>query len=275
MNTEKIGLGLVTYKRPLFFEQSFASVPVDLLDEVVVVNDGTPYEKQISVPLIQHEVNKGVGISKNDAIRHLLNRGCDYIFLMEDDIIIKDPLVFQAYINAYKETGIHHFNYSQHGSMNKKDHNNGPMHKPLAEEQQPEPNPLSFISYKNNVEIALYPHCVGAFSFYTRKCLEDIGLIDEAFYNATEHLEHTYRICKANLHPPFWWFADLKKSTDYLTDIPWHPHTSTIASAPDFRKLIDESYNHFQKVHGHGIFQIPNYNLQEVTQILKTIYKNK
>jgi glycosyltransferase involved in cell wall biosynthesis len=175
--SQKIGLGIVTYNRPDYFKKIFASVPLYAVDEIVVVNDGTPYE-EIPVPLIQHETNKGVGISKNDAMKHLLAKGCDYIFLMEDDIIIKDPTVFQKYIEASKETGIQHFNYSQHGLMNKHANTNIP-------------SPKTKIEYNNGIKIELYPHCVGAFSFYTRKCLETVGLLDETFYNATEHVEHT------------------------------------------------------------------------------------
>lgn len=262
MTKEKIGLGIVTYKRPEYFKKIFSSVPLGVVDEIVVVNDGTPYDQKIDVPLIQHETNKGVGISKNDAFRHLLNKGCDYIFLMEDDIIIKNPEVFQAYIDAYKKTGIHHFNYSQHGLMNKYPNTNTPA-------------PRNIVEYSKDTQIALYMHCVGAFCFYTRKCLEEIGLIDEAFYNASEHLEHTFRIINANMHPPFWWFADLKNSNSYLADIPWTRESSTISSNPNHNKTVNDSYNHFKKIYKHGILEIPNTPLSVVQSKLKEIYKNK
>jgi hypothetical protein len=49
--------------------------------------------------------------------------------------------------------------------------------------------------------------------------LEQVGLIDERFYNAFDHVEHTYRIIKAGFHPNFWWFADVANSHDLLSDI--------------------------------------------------------
>lgn len=259
--SEKIGLGIITYNRPEYFKRIFKSVPLDVLNSVVVVNDGTPYGEDLPVKVIQHDKNKGVGISKNDAIKHLLNDDCDYIFLMEDDIIIKDPKVFGKYIEASKETGIQHFNYSQHGLMNKLQNSNTP-------------NPKIKIEYKNGVSIDLYLHCVGAFSFYTKKCLNVVGLLDETFYNATEHLEHTFSIIKNGMHPPFWWFADIHNSNQYLDDIPWSPQTSTISSKPDHRDTVLKSHRYFFKKHGIELLQIKEESLDVVKQKLKQIYSN-
>lgn len=259
--SEKIGLGIVTYNRPDYFKKIFSAVPQSAVDEIVVVNDGTPYG-DISVPLIQHETNKGVGVSKNDAMRHLLAKGCDYIFLMEDDIIIKDAGVFQKYIEASKETRIQHFNYSQHGVMNKFANTNTP-------------SPKTKIEYNDGIKIALYPHCVGAFSFYTRKCLEQVGLLDETFYNATEHVEHTYSIIKNNMHPPFWWFADIADSNQYLDDIPWSIQTSTISSKPNHNDMVRKGLEYFNKKHGVDLFKIVPESLDVVKTKLKEIYKNE
>ena len=259
---EKIGLGVVTYNRPEYFKKIFASIPLYAVDEIVIVNDGTPYGEENYVHCIQHETNMGVGISKNDAIKHLLSKGCDYIFLMEDDIIIKDPIVFQKYIQASKQSGIQHFNYSQHGLMNKF---------PNTET----PSPKTIIQYSSDVSVALYPHCVGAFSFYTKKCLDKVGLLDEKFYNATEHLEHTYNIIKNGMHPPFWWFADLPDANKYLADIPWSVQGSTISSNPKHRDTVLESHRYFHQKHKIQLLQIPMESLDNVKQNLKSIYKNE
>jgi glycosyltransferase involved in cell wall biosynthesis len=260
--SEKIGLGVLTYNRPEYFKKIFSSIPLNVVDEIVIVNDGTPYKEKVQVPYIQHDKNKGIGVSKNNALKHLLNKGCDYIFLMEDDIIIKDPEVFQAYIKASKETGIQHFNYSQHGLMNKLPNTDTP-------------NPKTKIEYKNNIIIDLYLHCVGAFSFYTKKCLDKVGLMDETFYNATEHLEHTYNIIKATMHPSFWWFADIHDSNKYLTDIPWSPQTSTISSKPNHANMVRKGLDYFKTKHKIGLFDITQNSLDVVKSELKHIYLNK
>lgn len=259
---EKIGLGIVTYNRKEYFNQIFQSVPLSAIDEIVVVNDGTPYGEEVTMPHIQHEKNMGVGKSKNDAMRHLLDKGCDYIFLMEDDIIIKKPEVFQTYIKASKETGIQHFNYSQHGLMNK-------------HPQSDRPSPKTKIEYQNKISIELYPNCVGAFSFYTKKCIEKVGFIDESFHNALEHVEHTYQIIKNDMHPPFWWFADISNSNEYLNDIPWSPETSTISSKSSHKDNFLNSLKTFKNKNKKDLLEIPAESLDSVKQKLKQIYKNK
>jgi glycosyltransferase involved in cell wall biosynthesis len=258
---KKIGLGLTTYKRPDYFLKVINNIPLkDSGIEVVVVNDGTPYEDiHHGFNHIQHPVNKGVGIAKNSALKFLLEQKCDYFFLMEDDIIIKDPAVFEEYIKMHVDTGIHHFNYSQHGLMNKYPGSDTP-------------SPKTVIQYKNS-KVALYPHCVGAFSFYTRKCLEKVGLMDEKFYNATEHLEHTYRIIQNKMHPSFWWFADLPNANDFLTDIPWTQESSTISSHYNHHNTVVKSLQYFYEKHKVDLLQIPQGNLEEIKLNLKEIYK--
>jgi glycosyltransferase involved in cell wall biosynthesis len=259
--SKKIGLGVVTYNRPEYFKKIFKSIPIHKLDSIVVVNDGTPYG-ELEVPLIQHETNKGVGVSKNDALRFLLEKDCDYFFLMEDDIIIKDPDVFQKYIDTSEETGIQHFNYSQHGLMNK-----------LPNTETPAPK--TRIEYKNGISIELFSNCVGAFSFYTRKCIDGVGLLDEDFHNALEHVEHTFNIIKKDMHPPFWWFADIADSNNYLSDIPWSPQTSTISSKPDHMDSFRKGLEIFAKKHKENLLSIPAQPLDSVKQSLKNIYRNK
>ena len=260
--SNKIGLGIMTYKRPDYFKKIFSSVPKNKIDELVVINDGTPYDFDIDANLIQHDTNKGIGISKNDAMQYLLDKGCEYIFLMEDDIIIDDPSVFEAYINASKETGIQHFNYSQHGLMNKFSNSNNP-------------SPRVKIDYKNNISIELYLHCVGAFSFYTKKCLDKVGLMDERFFNATEHLDHTYSIIKNEMHPPFWWFADIANSNKYLSDIPWTINNSTISSNPKHKEIVLKSHEFFYEKHGVHLLGMSHVSLDVVQNKLKNIFKNK
>ena len=59
----KIGLAIITHKRPEYFKRSFATVPTHAIDDFIVVNDGTPYDFEI-VNLIQNAIPLGVGASK-------------------------------------------------------------------------------------------------------------------------------------------------------------------------------------------------------------------
>jgi GT2 family glycosyltransferase len=257
----KIGLAIITHKRPEYFKRSFATVPMDVIDDFIVVNDGTPYDFEI-VNLIQNAIPLGVGASKNIAFRHLLENRNDHIFIMEDDILIEGASVFNQYIHVSQTSGIQHLNFSQHGLMNKKTIDGTP-------------NPRATIDCGNSARVALYPHCVGAFSYYTRRVLEQVGLIDERFYNAFDHVEHTYRIIKAGFHPDFWWFADVANSHELLSDILWTKETSTISSRSDHASLVGNAFKHFQAIHNLVPTQIPDSSFEAVYENLKRIFTSK
>jgi GT2 family glycosyltransferase len=274
----KIGVGIITCNRNEFLEGLLASLPKHVIDELVIVNDGKA-ENQIKVPgtWLQNEVNLGVGKSKNKAMKHLYEKGCDYIFIIEDDMIIKEESVFQKYINACKESGIQHFNYGPGSPFNRKQHiKDFDLHNRHLLDQHTDPNPKLIIEYNNNVKIALYEHTVAMFSFFTRKVLEEVGFIDEAYYNAWEHVDHTYCIIKAGYHPPFWWFADIADSEKYLTEAPGAIDNSSIANKSDqWLKNVTKGREIYLKKHGHYPNMPPTKTKEQVLQSLKDIKKNE
>ena len=93
---------MVTYNAEHRIRQSSITVP-SWVKHFVIVNDGTPYTDG-SYPenahIIQHETNKSVGQAKNSAIEYLMSQGCEHIFIMEDDVLIKDENVFDQYIKT-------------------------------------------------------------------------------------------------------------------------------------------------------------------------------
>lgn len=256
--SNRIGVGIVTYNRPDFFEKCLASIDRSAIDELVVVNDGTPYTFNDSTILIQHETNKGVGISKNDAFKRLLDAKCNHIFIIEDDIIVKNNQVFQAYIQAGQASGLKHMMYGYHGPANKR---NGV------------PAPRYVIDYGKDLKIALNQHCVGAFCYYTRDVLETVGLNDEAFVNAWEHVEHSYRIVKAGYLPAYWWWPDLANSNDYLDELACSEVSSTIRPQTTWKENIIKGAKHFIGKHGLSPVEIPNATTEDVVAKLKNIYK--
>jgi hypothetical protein len=136
-------------------------------------------------------------------------------------------------------------------------------------------NPKIIVNYNdkenNTIPIPFYLHCVGAFSYYSRKCLEEVGLLCEEYYNACEHVDHTLQIIKAGMHPPFWYFADIPDSSKYLGDEEWSLQQSTISSRPDHQKLMTEADQIFLKRNGCYPGQIPDSTLQEFGTTLKKI----
>lgn len=260
-----IGVGIVTCNRPAFFLKCFKSIPKDV--DLVVVNDGSNFEdwqkllKDRPFDYIHNEQNMGVGKSKNILLRKLLDKGCTDIFLVEDDIIIKNPAVFQEYIKAKEITGIQHFNFGYHGPANKDGVSGGP------------PKPRYVIDY-GDVKIAFNMHSVGAFCYYSKEVLDKAGLIDEEYTNAFEHVDHDYRIYKAGMGAPYWHFPDLANSTEFLDEIQCSEASSSIRPRADWRENIEKGVEIFKRKHGYlPAWQgaVPDMDLKKVQRVLKDV----
>lgn len=259
---KKLGVGIVTYNRFNFFEKCYYSIPLDKVDYLVVVNDGEklPFKLDKNTEIIQHNTNKNVGESKNDAMKFLLNKNCDYIFTVEDDIILKDSNIFEKYINASLKTGIQHFNFgfSQQENL---DSNLNPVYKKI-------------IDYGNNVKIILTQNILGAFTFYTKEALQTIGLHHHLFNKGHgDHLELTYRAYKHNYGTPFWWFADLYESWKMIENQSNFTTDSKVRNKETFLTNFNEARKVFKTLHGCDIFEIPQLSEGEVINYLKKLKK--
>jgi len=272
MKTKKIGLGIVTCNRPEFVSKCIESIDLTMVDEKVIVNDGTIKVDHTGFFVINNKENLGVGKSKNKLLKHLYDKGCDYIFILEDDMLILDNNVFNKYIEAHKASNIHHFNYGPGSPFNRKQNMEFDLHNRHELDQHSEPNPRKIIDYGNNVKISLFQHTVAMFSFFTRKVIEEVGYIDEDFYNAWEHVDHTYRIIKAGYHPPFWYFADLYDSHKFLTEAPEAIDNSSIANdSEQWKKNVYGGREIYLKKHGHYPNEPPFTSSEEVNVILKKL----
>jgi len=196
----KIGVGIITRNRPGFFKKLIATIPN--MDRVVVVNDGDAYDNSlypdVVSEVIQHTKNMGISKSKNDALRFLLNAGCKHIFILEDDITIRDEEIFSKYIRASAASGILHFNYAFHGNWNMDDRGN-PLYKLKK-------------TYPNGITVTFHHNLTAALSYYRDRVIKTVGYLDENYKNVLEHVDHTFQIVKHGFHPPFWWFADILES---------------------------------------------------------------
>lgn len=273
----KIGLGIVTCNRPEFLSKCIESINFDKVDESVIVNDGKIDVKHPSIQVIKNEKNLGVGKSKNKILKNLYDKGCDYIFLLEDDMLMLDDSVFDRYIQAHKKSGIHHFNYGPGSPFNRKQKiENFDLHNRHELDQHSEPNPRKIIDYGDGVKVSLFTHTVAMFSFFTREVIEKVGYIDEEFYNAWEHVDHTYRIIKAGYHPPFWYFADIHDSHKYLTEAPQAIDKSSIAGdSEQWKKNVYGGREIYLKKHGHYPNQPPYFPDEQVKDVLKDLKNEK
>ena len=262
---DKIGIGIVTCNRPKFFLKCFRSIPNNML--LAVVNDGADFEdidilqKEKQFAYLYNDKNVGVGKSKNRLLKYLLENNCDHIFIIEDDIIVKDSSVFEKYINASKTSGIEHFCFGYHGPANRGGISGGM------------PTPRYIIDYKS-FKLAINMHSVGAFCYYSRNVLEKVGLIYEEFTNAFEHVEHSYRIAKAGLCTPYWNFPDLANSFEMLEEIECSEKSSAIRPRKDWQENIRAGALLFQKKHKYlPAWQgaVPDTTQEDVIKFLKKI----
>lgn len=239
----KIGVGIVTFNRQFELKRLYDSLPLDSIDTLVIVNDGEELVDDFETAVIlQNETNIGVGRSKNKALNFLLSSNVDYIFLIEDDLYIKNKNVLHRYIDTHKKTGIHHFNYALHGVLNFTC--TGQSNRKLD------------IIYDNEKLVSLYENCVGAFTFFTTKCLNEVGLYDDNYFNALEHVDHTYEIIKSGYHPPFWFFADIYDSNKYIGDDGWSLKQSVISSNPKAFLNQNNARGYFFFKHRIDLFEI-------------------
>ena len=252
----KIGLGIVTCNREDFYVECLNHVPMDIVDELVTVNDGDKYSTT-SDNFIQHETNKGVGISKNDALKFLIEKDCTHLFLIEDDILIKDKNVFKKYIEAVNITGMKHFMFGYHGPANKDDSKN--------------PNPRLVVEYSKDLSIAFNIHCVGAFCYYHKSVIDKVGLMDENYTNAWEHVDHSYDIVKQGFIPAYWWWPDLSDSYNYLDEQACSEENSAIRPRADWKTNIETGAQHFINKHYYSPINIPDTSDQDILEKLKLI----
>lgn len=234
-----IGLGVITYQRPEFFNKTIASIEKHLLgvaDYICVCNDddeanalrvGYDYSSLSDGIEVGHlSQNSGVATAKNWCLKNLMDHGADWLFICEDDLNIRSPGAITEYIEVSQATGCQHLMFAHHGRANE----SGPI------ESCPESN------------YELFAFCVGAWALYTRETIETVGYMDEGFRNAYEHVEHTFRIFKAGLMTPIWQFMDVFDSTRLIQEQPLSLEHSTIRRNPNWIQSLKGGLDHWRSI---------------------------
>lgn len=215
-----IGVGIVTCGRPGFYAQVRASLTTGF-DELFVYEDGSP---DFGYTGTGDGASRGVGAAKNILFRQMLDAGCDWLFVIEDDILVTSSRVFDEYIGACEESGYEHLSFHGHGPYN--------------------PTPLGA-----NGRVTLWPNYVGAFCVYSRESLETCGLLDEGFHNAWEHVEHTLRLAQEGFTAPWRGAADATGSERWLAEIPGAIEHSVIRRDPEWTQHMEEGKRHWKATH--------------------------
>ena len=262
----KIGVAIIACDRLEYTKQCVESILKNKgpVNELILINDGTKIPDNTLSAGIDVMNNRppyqSVGKAKNNAMRTLLNRGCDHIFLVENDQIIKTSEVWQKYIDAANATGITHLNFGYHGPANRT-----PDYK--------KPNPRYIVEYPGNVKIALNMHSVGAFSYFNKKYIEKVGYHDDFFKNAWEHVELCQRGIEKGLLPAFWWFPDVEGSNEWIEEIPGSIQNSSITHTETWNDNMRKGAEYYKKNHGWIPVHSPDTPLENVLVKLKSIYK--
>ena len=254
-----IGLAIITCEREKFLKKLLKSIDkCDYVDHVVIVNDGNyPLKLNTKHGMIHPGKHSGVAKAKNAGLKHLMEAGCDHLFLMEDDMIVKDKNVFNKYIDMSKQTGIQHLNFCLHGEDNKR---------------SGKPAPKLIVDY-GETRLALYHNVYGSLSYYTREVIETVGYMDEDYYNAMEHVDHTMAIIKAGYHPAFRWFADLEDSNKLIDEQDTKHQESKIRSDSEWLENFKKGIKLFHDKHDVNVCspQQAVESKQQVLEQLKTI----
>lgn len=262
----KVGVGIVTCNRKDFYVRCHSTVKLAAekghVDEIVTVNDGDSYGDidLTGQEFIQHEKNVGVGISKNHAMQYLLDKGCEHIFIIEDDIFIINDNIFSRYISAAQESGIWHFMFGYHGPANK-------------DGETKLPTPRLRMKYNNDVTLLFNRHCVGAFCYYHKNILKHVGLMDERYVNAWEHVSHSLKIVESGLLPGYWWWPDVENSWDYLGEQACSEEVEkgAIRKREDWSNNVAMGVEVFRELHNYLPVSVPDTTEDEIAKRLNTI----
>ena len=255
---EKIGVGIITYNRGEQFAKLCKKIQgINYIDNIVIIkHKDINYFKNDPKKFIDKKTQYYnqltgicVGTCKNKALQLLLNKNCDHIFLIEDDVLIKKPEVFKKYIDTAKEFNIGHLNFCARWNQ---------------QLQQAE-RPIFTLNFLNTA-LYFYQNLCGMFEYFTKETLETVGLMnDKEYINALEHVEHTYRICLANLYiPKFHLFADIQNSFEYLED--GGKITTIPTNNNNYNENLIHAFNTFKNTYGIQINQLQLPNITDLQQ---------
>jgi len=263
-----IGVAIITYNRPDYYRQVLASIPRNMIDCLVVVNDGPDvYTGDTDADIvIQNNKQLGVSVSKNRALKVLIeNFNCEHLFIIEDDILIKNSGVFEAYIKAANSTGIHHLCYEKVAGNEKS---------------------LKYVlEQPDGSSIGFYHNPQGAFMYVNANLIKKLDYLDENYLNAFEHIDFAYNLIDKQVAPPFWYFPDLLNSNDYLIDIDGSSQNSSITNKNGYNQNWQRSAQYFVKKWGKFTNEIIDEGIDKLKESLiflqnnysrkKTINKNQ
>jgi len=256
MDKGKIGVGITTYNSEEYYDTLYSSLPLDKIDVLVTVNGGEPYKNKYTSNWIQHIENVYPSVCRNDCVNFLLQRNCEHIFIIEDDMILKSADIFDKYIQAFKESGLKYFSFVstswESGIPGKR-------------------TPRLTVEYKNNISISFFQNMCNEFTYHHRSCYEKVGLYDTNYRDPWD-IDMAYREAQQDYAAPFWWFADITNSDNLIQNNP-NAVSRLQGNRPDGSReqRIQKEWQYFIQKHGLMVNQIPDTQKEEVIAKLKKL----
>lgn len=266
--SEDTAVGIITCNRPEFVEQLLQSIDPSV-GSIFLINSGNDIELSLDSKTklseyIKTEISPTpVGRAKNQILRKMRHLGFKYLFLIEDDVKIKDNKVFEKYITTAAATGLWagQLSYGTHGGKS-------------GGNIDPEGNPrVETVDY-DSCSINLYPQSFQAFTLYHSNVFKIIGYFDDFYENAGEHLDHYYLSFLHGLGNYFWYFPDIENSWEYLEDIDKDHSESVIRKSPKWRENMQKAWAWFNKKYGKSPTDIPKVTLDKVSDRLNFLELN-
>jgi hypothetical protein len=252
---DTIGLVITTFNSESYFQTLYNSIPFDRVGHVVVVNGGEPYkEKYDYVHWIQHDTVKYPCVARNDGIKYLWDKNIDHFFVCEDDMIIKDPNIFDAYIQASQFSGLQYFIYASISWES------GPKHYRT---------PAMSVQYSEYADqVNFFRNMCNEFTYNSRKLINDVGLYDENMKNLFDS-EYAYRVSQLEYGNPFWYFPDIYNSDSYIDN---NPDAKSRLDHDGQRMMrLKPDHDYFKTKHRTDVSSIPLISTNQVIDKLKVI----
>ncbi len=257
MSNLNIGLVITTYNSEKWFKELYDTIPFSFLKEVVVVNGGLPYKQTYkNNHWIQHNTNKGAAQSRIDGIKYLQSKNIEHIFIIEDDMLIKNSYIFNEYTIASLDTGLKYFCFCSNAQGNGIPGNR---------------TPGEIVEYKNT-KIAFYREMNNEFTYHHSSVFNEIGYYDSRFVHLWD-VEFVYRLLtNEKFGCGFRYFPDVYNSDKFICN---HPE-SINNSRTNINNIRDRElpvyFQLFEQIHKHSITRVPILEKKLFLNKLKQIY---
>lgn len=260
-NNEKIGLVVTTYNTESWFKKLYETIPFHKLDECVIINGGNLYTDVYKkhTAWIQHNINVGAVQSRIDGIHYLLGRKCEHIFIIEDDMLLKNENVFQRYIEASKATGLKYLCFCSNA---------------MGSGEPGMRTPARTVDYKKD-KISFYREMNNEFTYHHASVFKDIGVYDTNFKHLWD-VEFVYRVLISEKYGcGFRYFPDVFDSDEYVANLPESINNSRTNVNNKRNQELPPYFQMFQQKHGFHIPHIPIWPEQQFLQKLKELHSRR